>query len=527
MSLKTVVAGAALSQGETATSYKLLLECLMLFPSYIPAQELLAVNRLLSSDFESSADEFDQLLRIDPDSKLGLWGKTLLAVKRGNTGSAIDGLIEMSQDTRVGEVSREILGAILGVDPHNIEEAGFVAKARKIQSERSKTAHDMLSELGSDTENARLKIILARHLVDRGERVNAMKILIRMTDAYPHYPNLLYTISKILRFEGRLDEARPFLQAAFEACPTTPDPEGFFKDYTSPYTHTDDFEGIFDLKDWCETVLVQFATSEVAAKIERKLPLTKIAPDKQKEAPTKQEQKLEEGEAKPQEISEVSEVSDKEPATQPIESKQATEATKPEPTPPKTTTAKSLTPEDIETHQLEKARQILEEARRILDQTKKAEEGKPKEVDSLIDQRLDTKPHVAQPTQEPADEGVKLAQPTKESEEEHALETEQPVFMPDSHDEEPEFPDIMPTREDGLVEELTERKEIAEEPEQTEFEDTSDKEFMEEPPKRIVLPTTEEETESDESVAWALLKEGNAEEALYLFSKLIRAERGI
>lgn len=45
-------------------------------------------------------------------------------------------------------------------------------------------------------------------------------------------------------------------------------------------------------------------------------------------------------------------------------------------------------------------------------------------------------------------------------------------------------------------------------------------------PKRIVLQTSDEEPEMSENRAWSLLKDGEAEEAFLMFSKLIRKEQG-
>ena len=46
-------------------------------------------------------------------------------------------------------------------------------------------------------------------------------------------------------------------------------------------------------------------------------------------------------------------------------------------------------------------------------------------------------------------------------------------------------------------------------------------------PKRIVLPTSDLEPELSESRAWSMLRDGEAEEAFLMFSKLLRKEAGI
>ncbi|MEN6377409.1 MAG: hypothetical protein ABFD23_05435, partial [Caldisericales bacterium] len=131
--------------------------------------------------------------------------------------------------------------------------------------------------------------------------------------------------------------------------------------------------------------------------------------------------------------------------------------------------------QEYQEKQLERTRKILEEARKMLDQTKHVQE-------------------------EPQGE----------------------VGTNQSSTEEGQLEDIQSGEENEVFEATIVELEV-----RTDEDVPSEPVIIEGGPKRIVLPTSDLEPELSESRAWSMLRDGEAEEAFLMFSKLLRKEAGI
>ncbi len=459
LSLKVIVSGSAMSQGDLDTSYKLLMECLTFLPGYLPAQRLMAVNRLLAKEYPLSLQEFDHLLLLNPSSKIGLFGTSLLLCLTGKENLAIESLLELSNDNTFREISNKLLSKL--TSDNSTDSSKFQSSTSKIKLEHKKTAHDMLDELGSGSKNIRLKLVLANQLKDRGEKKTSLGILTRLRDSYPNYPELLFLLANIFSSSGETKSADSLLQNIMDFQPTFKFAEGQTDGLEYRYGDEEDLPSLVELDSWCESLLIQFARQQIIPELSS--------------SEHKNIQKIEPIKEKP-----TTEKSETAPLEQPEE-----EIEKPEPA---TTESKKTDIEDAEAHQLKRARNILEQARKILDQTKKIENQKKIEQASTVE------------------------------------ETEEPENKPKIIEE------VLPTIE---FESVPIREEInfsgnetisTQEPEIETTEDFTQEEtiFEENIPQRVVLPTSEAESEYTEDSAWSLLKEGSAEEAFFVFSKLVR-----
>lgn len=488
LSLKVVVAGSAMSTGDLDTSYRLLMECLSFMPSYLPAQRLMSVNRLLAKDFELSLQEFDHLLLLNPSSRIGMFGASILMCHFGRIKQATDNLLELMDDDIFGESSRELVFSAYGDEASNHSKTEeYISKIRR---ERAKTAHDMLIELGTGSENIRLKMTLARQLIERGERNTAKGILIRWMDSYPNYPELLSLLSDMRDAEGNHEGASDLAQIIYDIQPTYPLDVKNSTELECRYTDRNDIPALVELDEWCETVLAQFANGHVIPAIKKGKdeepvkPATPIPPP----SPTEKTPIETPQEETPSPLS-------SEPGTK----EEITQAPPPEIT------------DDPDTHQLNRARNILEHARKLLDQTKKQEilkESERKKVES-----------------ESVTELERVSSKSKTEE------------LPESLPEEDTLPEEPEPEEDsipvGYVQDMKREKiplSADEEPsaieQDLEQEPEDEPIFTENMPERIVLPTSESVSDYSAEGAWKLLKEGSAEEAFFIFSKLVRKHYG-
>jgi len=469
LSLKVIVSGSAMSQGDLDTSYKLLMECLTFLPGYLPAQRLMAVNRLLAKEYPLSLQEFDHLLLLNPSSKIGLFGTSLLLCLTGKENLAIESLLELSSDNTFREISNKLLSKLTSDD--STDSSKFQSSTSKIKLEHKKTAHDMLDDLGSGSKNIRLKLVLAGQLIDRGEKKTALGILTRLMDSYPNYPELLALLAKMLVSNGETKSANSLLQSIMDFQPTFKFADDTTGELEYKYGSEEDLPALSELDSWCESVLIQFAKQQV-------MPALFEHTNNQQIEPVKSKLIIEEPVAKKPEISS-------------LETKEETK--KPEPTTAEpsisTPESKKTDIENVEAHQLKRARNILEQARKILDQTKKIESQKSIEEETITEtsQQPEKKPKI-----------VEEVLPTIEFE-------------------------SVPTREDINI--SGDETVSTQEPEIEIAEDFAQEEetiFEENIPQRVVLPTSEAENEYTEDSAWSLLKEGSAEEAFFIFSKLVR-----
>ena len=446
LAFKTNVAGYALSEGDIDSSYKLLLETLLINPAFLPAQETIAVNRFVAKDFTCALKEFEQILRIDPDSKIGIWGKTLTLCRTGLQKEALDGLLEMSEDPLMSDVSSKILLKFFGIGPDSSISGTSIYNnlTTQIHDGKSKTAFDLLNVIGDSKEGARLKLVLVDALICRGERKTALIVMDKLLDTHPNYPGLLYKLAQTLMREGAFEQAKEHLQMLVDTNPIFHDSENLFADVVSAYADEIDKTELMELKNWLIDVLRDFITPKTLQEIAKETP--------KEPEPVKQPESSIVTETKQEEVFRFE--------TKPVDAKW--EADEPS--------------QEFQTRHLERTRKILEEAKKILEETRHPEKQQEviffKEPTPPEEQRLD-----------------KEDQPSQTLFKEPALE--------------PDFKIIDPKEEPLLEIEPV---------------------IIDAGPKRIVLPTSDEEPEPNIDRAWDLLSSGEAEEALMMFSKLIRAE---
>ncbi len=468
LSLKVIVSGSAMSQGELDVSYRLLMECLTFLPGYLPAQRLISVNRVLARDNEAALQEFNHLLSLNPSSEIGMFGSSILLIESGRGQLARENLLELTEHGIFGETAKKLLHTI--DNDEGLSDSNYKKQASVLIREHEKTAHDMLKELGNGSENIRLKLVLAELLLDRGEKKTAMGILRRLKDSHPNYPDLLSILAKLTGNENS-EKASFIYQTILDIQPTYPLSDEVMSSLDLRYGNMDDIPAISELDTWCETVLVQYANQHVIpGYVPPKTP-KKVEPIEQLKVET---------EEIPVNSDPVVFVSDPTEETQ-EEAREIVAETKEEPK-----KEVELDLNSVDSHQLQRARTILEQARKILDQTKNA-------------------PAKETPTKEPE----KIKQTEKES---IIPEQIKPQIEEIKQVEEVVMPDTSVPTQPETKEEI--------------FYDEEETFFDENIPQRIVLPTSETENEYSEESAWNLLKEGQAEEAFFMFSKLIQKMTG-
>lgn len=478
LSLKASVAGLLCSEGEIEASYKILLECLLVNPSFIPAQLTLAVNRLLAKKYDASLMEFEQTLRLDPGNLTALWGKAINLCFVGRQQQALDLLMDMSSHSEMEQVAQGLLKRFFSLSESSSlsHRSVFDAYQSTLSENRSRTAYDLLKDLGSNVESARLKLILVDFLVGRGERKTARRVMEKLLDNYPSYPDLLYKLAKMLKAEGLPEKANELLQTLTDANPTYSDSDGILENVFSSYSMPDDYPDLEGLNSWCIEVIKNTGLLEAGIK--------------EKDQPSSLSQAIE---AERQVIAEQSEIpltpaiEEKNPETKILEMEEFHEIIFKD-SPPAKLDEPEPSPE-FQQIQLERTRRILEEAKKMLEQTKIVP---PAEELPLFEAEA--------PKTEPSAY-------TSPSEPERINLFDQEKTITSYEAPEPKLPEIEQTGEPK-----------AQEPQMAyEFETA---------PKRIVLQTSDEEPEMSENRAWSLLKDGEAEEAFLMFSKLIRKEQG-
>lgn len=477
LSLKASVAGLLCSEGEIEASYKILLECLLVNPSFIPAQLTLAVNRLLAKKLDDALMEFEQTLRLDPGNLTALWGKAITLCLVGRQQQALDLLMDMSSHPEMEEVAQGLLKRFFSLDESSSlsHRSVFDTYQSTLSENRSRTAYDLLKDLGSNIESARLKLILVDFLVGRGERKTAKRIMEKLLDNYPAYPDLLYKLAKMHNYEGSPDKAKELLQTIADANPSYPDFDGIMNGTVSSYTMPEDHSDLEGLHAWCKDVIKAAGMAEAGLKEKVQQSGLSLAIEAEQQVIAEQP-----------ETSNVPITEEKKPETKILDKEEVQEFISKD-IPP----AKLYEPEpspEFQQIQLERTRRILEEAKKMLEQTKiapPAEELPLFEAESLKTETVEFG------AQEP--ERINLF------DQENTIAN---LEAPEPKLPEPEPIEDAKSKEPQLIYEF------------------------ETPPKRIVLQTSDEEPEMSENRAWSLLKDGEAEEAFLMFSKLIRKEQG-
>lgn len=496
LAFKVNVAGLAASNGDMPSAIRLALETLLIHPQFLPANELMATIRIIDGDFETAILEFDNILRIDPGSRFGNFGKTIMMCLTGKQQESLNGLLELTEDPELEEVGHYTLQRLLGLsrDSH-LHGSMFYKLSNAIREGKTKTAHDLLGEISDTRENPRLQIVLSDILMARGERKTAKRILEQLSDSHPDYPDMLYRLSKLEFADSNKSRSADLLQTLTDIEPLYPDNEGLLKNTTSAYTPTEDRQKITDLRSWCFAVLEKlcfeqkpvFTEPEPARETPEESEPEPILPAASVEIPEIPEPQTEPEKETPQ----IFKLHNQEPVPEPVkETKETSSKNDDEPEPDKAT-------EEI---QLFRTRKILEEARKILDQTRvevehQKEVQHQKDIQAEAEAELQRQRELVE-TDEEIYEGPTLFDSLKED----SSDLEVPMQLK-----------IEPEREPESVPEAS--------PEPEEFPE------FEEAPKRIVLPTSDEAPQITPERAWQLLRAGEAEDAFMMFSKLIRGER--
>ncbi|MEN6376622.1 MAG: tetratricopeptide repeat protein, partial [Caldisericales bacterium] len=198
LGFKAAVAGVCASESDLDTSYRLLLECLLLNPNFIPAQETIAVNRLLASEPVIALREFKNVLRTNPSSRVGLWGKGLTLCILGRHEDALDIILEMAENQEMSGAGSSLLKRYFGIEETTTLKVSSMVKSftENLSSNKSKTAFDLIKDIGQSDQSARLKLMLSDLLFSRGERKTAKNLLEKMLDVHPYYPGLLYKLAR-------------------------------------------------------------------------------------------------------------------------------------------------------------------------------------------------------------------------------------------------------------------------------------------------------------------------------------------
>ena len=497
LAFKANVAGLAASNGDMPAAIKLALEALLIHPQFLPANELMATIRIIDGDFETAVLELDNILRIDPGSRFGNFGKTIMMCLTGKQQESLNGLLELTEDPELEEVGHYLLQRLLGVSKDSqLHGSMFQKLSNAIREGKTKTAHDLLGEIVDTKQNPRLQIVLSDILVVRGERKTAKRILEQLSDSHPDYPDMLYRLSKLELADSNKSRSADLLQTLVDIEPLYPDPEELLKNTVSAYTPPEDRQKLVDLRSWCFVVLEKLC-------FEQKPVFTEPQPEPEKELepeqitieiPEIQPQSSEPEPESEQETPQIFKLHDVEPIPEPVkETKEPPSRITDEPEPDKAT-------EEI---QLFRTRKILEEARKILDQTR-VEVEHQKEVQHQKDIQAEAEAELQRQRELVETEEEKYEGPTLfDSLKEDSSDLDAPLQLQEEPVKtEPEANHVSDTSKD--IEELPQ---------------------FEEAPKRIVLPTSDEAPQITPERAWQLLRAGEAEEAFMMFSKLIRGER--
>lgn len=461
LGFKAAVAGVCASESDLDTSYRLLLECLLLNPNFIPAQETIAVNRLLASEPVIALREFKNVLRTNPSSRVGLWGKGLALCILGRHEDALDIILEMAENSEMAEAGSSLLKRCFGIEENSTLKVSSVVKSftENLSTNKSKTAFDLVKDIGQSDQSARLKLMLSDLLFSRGERKTAKNLLEKMLDVHPYYPGLLYKLARTSKSEGEDSQTLEFLQTVADCEPAHPDPDGILSLVQSSFAQPEDIEDLMVLRQWCIDVIKNTCIG-VEKHEEPQLQAISLQPSEE----PKNSLDPTEAEEKPEEVEPINPESPQPEKTNDKEEIQKTLFGEEEPP-----------SQEYQEKQLERTRKILEEARKMLDQTKHVQEEPQGEVGT-----------------------------NQSSTEEGQLENIQ-------------------SGEENEVFEAT----IVEMEVRTGEDVPSEPVIIEGGPKRIVLPTSDLEPELSESRAWSMLRDGEAEEAFLMFSKLLRKEAGI
>lgn len=505
LAFKSSVAGSAASVGRQDDSLKLVMEVLLINPAFIPANEVLAVNRLLDGDLEMAIAEFDNLIRIDPSSKLGNFGKTTLLCMTGHQQDALNGLLEMTEDSQFEQAGHYLLQRLLGLAPEAYLHGSLLKKlSSAVMEGKTKTAHDLLTDISNTPESPRLKIVLADFLIARGEKKSAKKILEQLSDIHPLYPDMLYRLGKLELAESNKSRSSELFQILLGIEPTYADPDKLLANEKSTYTELNEIGELSELRQWCLEVVKRVAMAQKPVFTPE---IKHDSTDSDESTESEDSIRIMEPEIveKPEEeLPQIEEVPVVERHHELIMEPQRTPEKKSEPLITKITNDEEPD-KATEEIQLTRTRKILEQAKIILDQTrvevdKQREEQLKQELIAEANAELERQRHIEEKKEEEYDgptlfdfgKTIPVSQPLND-------QIEQPISL------EPmtQFEDSYNL--DEAVEPVYQ--------ELPEFADT---------PRRIVLPTSDEAPQNTPERAWQLLKAGEAEEAFMMFSKLLK-----
>lgn len=505
LAFKSSVAGSAASVGRQDDSLKLVMEVLLINPAFIPANEVLAINRLLDGDPEMAIAEFDNLIRIDPSSKLGNFGKTTLLCMTGHQQDALNGLLEMTEDSQFEQAGHYLLQRLLGLAPEAYLHGSLLKKlSSAVMEGKTKTAHDLLTDISNTPVTPRLQIVLADFLVARGEKKSAKKILEQLSDTHPFYPAMLYRLGKLELAESNKSKSSEFFQLLLDTDPIFNDVDKVLSNEKSIYSEPTELSELSELRQWCLEVIKRVAMAQ-----------------KPMFTPEIEQIQVKIGENSENtetiEIVEPEQVEKPEELLLPIEDvpiverhhELAMEPPKPpeKPSEPLITRISNDEEPDKATEelQLSRTRKILEQAKIILDQTrvevdKQREEQLKQELIAEANAELERQRHIEEIKEEEYDGPTLFDFDKPVSSYQTPIEPrEQLISLGQMHQVGDSF---------GLEETV---EPVADE--LPEYDET---------PRRIVLPTSDEAPQNTPERAWQLLKAGEAEEAFMMFSKLLK-----
>lgn len=505
LAFKSSVAGSAASVGRQDDSLRLVMEVLLINPAFIPANEVLAVNRLLDGDLDMAVAEFENLVRIDPSSKLGNYGKTTLLCMTGHQQDALNGLLEMTEDGQFEEAGHYLLQRLLGLSPESYLHGSLFRKlSNAVKEGKAKTAHDLLTDISNTPVTPRLQIVLADFLVARGEKKSAKKILEQLSDTHPFYPAMLYRLGKLELSESNKSKSSEFFQLLLDTDPIFNDADKILCNEKSIYSEPSELSELSDLRQWCLEVIKRVAMAQkpmFTPEIEQ----IQLKKDDNSEDTSIVEIVEPERVERPEET--LPTIEDVPIVERHHELTMEPQRVPDKPAEPLITRISNDEEPDKATEelQLSRTRKILEQAKIILDQTrvevdKQREEQLKQELIAEAQAELERQRRIEEIKEEEYDGPTlfdfdKQAPSSKMSTEssEQLISLEQIPQMGDSFGNE--------GASEPVVDEFPEYVET---------------------PRRIVLPTSDEAPQNTPERAWQLLKAGEAEEAFMMFSKLLK-----
>lgn len=505
LAFKSSVAGSAASVGQLDTSLKLVMEALLVNPSFLPANEVLAINRLLDGDLESAMAEFENILRIDPSSKLGYFGVTVLLCMTGHQQDALNGLLEMAEDPLFGEAGNYLLQRLLGLTPESYLQGSMFKKLSTFVMEgKTKTAHDLLVDISHTPETPRLHLVLADFLVARGERKSARKILEQLSDSHPFYPQMLYSMGKIELAENNKKAAGDLFQTLLETDPAFVDSENLLSATKSLYSDPSEATELRELRSWCMDVVKRVALAQKPIfynELERK-PETQQTENVQTVQDQDQNYFAETSDLP--EIEEVPVVERHHDLIVEVPTIQKPDNHLQKPAQNHGDDEPDKATQEI---QISRTRKILEQAKKILDQTRI-------EVDKQREEQL-RQDLIAEAQ-------IELEKQRKIEECKEELYDGPTLFdFGDSKKDKTNETIGQPNELEKFFD--FENKPVHVDPESDPvIEQPQDFPVFEDVPKRIVLPTSDQAPQNTPDRAWQLLKAGEAEEAFMMFSKLLK-----